>query len=102
MDKIEGSAQHPTYKDEFKHGVDLFERSFKAYQNSHMDNQKQAFVEIMGKASHVMDETAPMVLNSSGQAQLSKLRKDYQDFISNPSSELMKSIQDDLNELKNT
>ena len=102
MDKIDGSSPTPTYKDEFKHSVDLFERSLNAYQTSKMDNQKQAFVEIMGKASHVMDETAPMVLNKSGQDHLSTLKKHYQDFITNPSSDMMNALQKDINELKNT
>lgn len=95
-----GNSPVPSYKDEFKHGVNLFERSLDAYKKSTNDNQKAAFKEVMDKASHVMDETAPLCLNSSGQQKYKQLMDDYRNFSQNASSEMMKKLQGDINALK--
>jgi len=100
MDNINDS--NPSYMDEFKHSVDLFERSFKAYQDSKLDNQKLVFKDVMDRASHVMQETAPKCLSPSGQKQLDTLQKHYHDFIAHPNSQVSKAIQNDINSLKNT
>lgn len=100
MDNVNKSES--SYKDEFKHGVDLFERSFNAYQTSKLDNQKLVFKDVMDKASHVMDETAPQCLSPSGQKQLDSLKQHYASFMQHPDSQIAKKIQQDINSLKNT
>lgn len=100
MDNV--NNPNPSYMDEFKHSVDLFERSFKAYQESKLENQKLVFKDVMDRASHVMNETAPKCLSPSGQKQLDTLHKHYQDFIAHPNSQISKAIQNDINSLKNT
>jgi hypothetical protein len=94
--------QIPSYKDEFKHSVDLFERSFQAYQDSKMDNQKLVFKDVMDRASNVMEETAPKCLSASGQKKLQTLQEHYQAFLTNPNSQISQAIQNDINNLKNT
>lgn len=101
MSNIQGQNPLPSYREEFKHGIDLFERSLQEYQKSNMENQKAKFQEVMGEATHVMDETAPQFLDASDQKQVSQLKNDFQAFLNNPSSEAMKKLQSDINSLKN-
>lgn len=101
MSNISGSDPVPSYREEFKHSVDLFERSLQAYSESKMENQKAAFKSVMDKASHVMDETAPQYLTAADQELVKQLQKDFKDFSKNASSEMMKKLQSDINTLKN-
>jgi len=100
MDNI--NNPNPSYMDEFKQSVDLFERSLQAYQESKLDNQKLVFKDVMDRASHVMYETAPKCLSPSGQKQLDTMQKHYHDFIAHPDSQISKKLQNDINSLKNT
>ena len=101
MDPVNPSSKTPSYKDEFAHSVDLFERSFHAYQDSKMDNQKLVFKDVMEKATKVMDQTAPKCLSDSEKKDLETLKKHYQDFMSHPESSVSASLQKDINNLKN-
>ena len=101
MSNVQGNDPLPSYKEEFRHSIDLFERSLQAHEQSKMENQKAAFRSVMEKASHVMSETAPQVLSASDQQQVTKLQADYKAFSQNPSSEMMKKLQSDINNLKN-
>jgi hypothetical protein len=49
-----------------------------------------------------MDETSDQCLSASGKKNLSKLKSDYDQFLKNPNSEIMKAIQSDLNNLKSS
>jgi molecular chaperone DnaK (HSP70) len=101
MSDIQGTNPTPSYKEEFQHSVDLFERSLHGYQQSQMDNQKTKFQEVMNEATHVMSETSPQFLDDSDQKQVKQLQKDFQAFMNNPSSDIMKKLQSDINTLKN-
>lgn len=101
MDTVNPHEKTPSYKEEFSHSVDLFERSFHAYQDSKMDNQKLVFKDVMDKATKVMDETAPKCLSSSEKKELESLKKHYEDFLSHPESQISSSLQKDINKLKN-
>lgn len=101
MSNIPGTNPAPSYKDEFQQSVSLFERSLQAYQDSKIENQKTKFQEVMKEATHIMDETAPQFLDDSDQQQVAQLKADFQAFSKNPSSEIMKKLQNDLNSLKN-
>ncbi|NBV29604.1 hypothetical protein EBS02_11450 [bacterium] len=102
MSSVGDNNPVPSYKDEFKKGLELFEESFQAYQQSNIANQKLAFQDVMGKATHIMDETSDQCLSASGKKNLSKLKSDYDQFLKNPNSEIMKAIQSDLNNLKSS
>jgi molecular chaperone DnaK (HSP70) len=101
MGNVPGNDPIPSYREEFQHGMDLFERSLQAYSQSNMENQKAKFKEVMAKASHIMSETAPEYLKPEDQQQLAKLQEDFKAFSKNSSSEMMKKLQNDINNLKN-
>lgn len=91
----------PSYKQEFEHSVDLFQRTLKEYGKSKSENQKAAFKQVMEKASHVMSETAPQYLKGTDKELVTKLQADYRAFCQNPSSEMLTKLQSDINALKN-
>lgn len=101
MADVQGKDPVPSYRDEFIHSIDLFERGLQGYGQSNIENQKAKFKEVMDRASHVMRETAPQCLNSTDQEQVKQLQEDFQAFSKNASSEMMKKLQNDINILKN-
>jgi len=101
MSNSQDPGSIPSYREEFKHSVDLFERSLQAYKQSNMDNQKTKFQEVMGEASHIMSETSPQFMNSGDLQDVAKLQTDFREFLKNPSSDVMKRLQQDINNLKN-
>ena len=100
MSQSSNSVPPPSYHDEFKKSVDLFEQSLQAYQKADGPNIQAKFKEVMDKTSHIMDETAPQFLSDFGQKKLQTLQSDYKSFSQSASSEIMKKLQSDINSLK--
>jgi hypothetical protein len=101
MTNISENNPVPSYREEFQHGLDLFERSLHEYQKSNMNLQKEAFKKVMAEATHVMNETAPEVLKGADQDYLTHLQEDFNAFNKQASPAVMKKLQEDINKLKN-
>jgi hypothetical protein len=105
MSGIEGSGSIPpdvraTYRQEFAHGLDLFQRSLSEYQSTDAGHKKDMFKQVMDEALQVMNETAKMCLNRAGQKQESALASDYDTFMSNGSSSSLQKLNSDIDQLK--
>jgi hypothetical protein len=87
-------------KNEFKDGLALFEKSLKAYQQSSMEDQKAQFKSAMGRACKMLTEKDSKSLSASDKEQLAQLQADFKAFNTNPSSDLMRKLQSDINALK--
>jgi hypothetical protein len=100
MSQVNNSSPPPSYHDEFKRSVDLFEQSLQQYQKADGANIQAKFKEVMDKTSRIMDQTAPEFLSDFGQKKLQTLQSDYKNFSQNSSSAMMKKLQTDINSLK--
>jgi hypothetical protein len=88
------------YKQQFAHGVDLFQRSLQEYQHAQEPHKKAKFKHVMDQALQVMNETSRAALGSKGPAQTSKLEQDYHSLTSDESARNYKKVNDDLENLK--
>lgn len=105
--KIEGGGAitpelKAIYKKEFLHGVDLFKRSLIEYEKTDDENKKIKFKDVMDKALQVMNETAKLCLGKKALQQEKLFEKDYQNFITNGSSESLEKLNQDINKLEQT
>jgi len=90
----------PSYRDEFKQSINLFEQSLQEYQKADGANVQQKFKEVMDKTALIMNEAAPQFLSSAGKEHLQQLQVDFKSFSQHPSSDLMQKLQNDINSLK--
>ncbi len=105
MADVEGSGaitpqQKAQYRQEFKHGASLFEKSFNEYLHADSDNKKVLLKDVMERTLQVMNETAKYVLSQKKLEQENKLEQDYQNFISNESPDSAKQLQSDIDKLQ--
>lgn len=104
MPGIEGdSSINPQMRQEYQkectRGLTLFQQTLQAYEQSHLDAQKEQYKEVMGKALQVIRETAAQCLSQEMQKKELRLENDYQAFINNPSPEHLKQLNQDVQQL---
>jgi hypothetical protein len=105
MGKIEGEPHitpemRETYKQEFAHGVNLFKRSLDEYEKTKEGNKKAAFKDVIGKALHVMNETARLCLTKETQGEAAKLNQDYQTFLQQENPDTYEQLSQDISKIE--
>ena len=85
MTEIQGGGTSPLspedkklYEQEFKQGVDLFQRALNEYSKADEMNKKQAFKEVMDRALQVLHQTSYELHRDDLEKQTSKIEKDYE------------------------
>lgn len=64
MDEDVGGLRHITpqdramYQEEYKHGIDLFQRALNEFSSAHEIHKKEAFRQVMDRALQVLNDTA--------------------------------------------
>jgi|GEM_PF-1447378 len=87
----------PSYREECLKGVDLFEKTFKEYQNSQIPQQKKEYQEIMKKTLEALHQAAGELANKEIQKLELQIEQDYQKYQDNPSdSENISKVNQDL------
>lgn len=91
----------PSYKQEFKESVEIFDKSFHGALESNFDPQKQQYYKAMKESLQAMQDSASGMVNQQLVDLKQKLAKDTQNFIQNPSKENQKQIEADLRQIRN-
>lgn len=99
--KISGDQPEKVqYQRELKEGVQLFEKGFKAMQQSKLDAQKQEYEKSMKESLQVIQDTATALMNKKLLHMKEQLAKDYNNYLSNPTDVNRDKIQNDIDTLK--
>lgn len=89
------------YAQEYKHGVQLFQKALVQYTKSEDLYQKEEFKGVMDKAMHVLIETARELRAQRLLTQNEKIAKDYAALIDKPENEQMiQCLTQDLEQAK--
>jgi hypothetical protein len=85
------------YAQEYKHGVDLFQRALIEYNSADEVHKKDAFREVMDRALQVLNETAQGMKRPDLLSQNEKIAQDFQTYQSTHSEKDEKVLEKDLN-----
>ncbi len=88
------------YRQEYRQGLDLFQRALDEYEKADEIHKKDAFREVMDRALRVLNETArelkrPDLLNCND-----KLSQDFANYQEQPEKDLDKTLRKDLKDAK--
>ncbi len=86
----------PSYREEYLHGVDLFQRALTEYKTADEVHKKEAFRQVMDKALQVLNETAQGMKRQDLVQQNQKIAQDFQDYQHHPSTEAEDALHQDL------
>ena len=106
MTEIQGPTGRPSHQDvqkyaqEYRHGVDLFQRSLSEYKSAEEIHKKEAFKEVMERALQVLNETAQGMKSRDLLEQNAKIAKDFQAYQNGASAENEKKLEQDLSRAK--
>lgn len=88
------------YEDEYRHGVDLFQRALNEYEKADEIHKKEAFKEVMDSAMQVLNETARELRRTDLQEQNQKISQSFETFEANDKDAT--KLARNLNQAKNT
>src|SRR5437016_5065591 len=71
-------ADRKVYEQEYKQGVNLFQRALNEYEKAGEMNKKQAFKEVMDRAMQVMNDAAQALHRADLEKQNAQINQDYQ------------------------
>lgn len=92
--------ENVTYREDFNQSVDLFAKSFDAYQGAKEPHKKEVLDDVMQKALHAMGQSAAGMLNKELQAKKEKLQQDLEAYTSSSTDENRTKVEDDISSLK--
>ena len=90
------------YKEEYKHGVDLFQRALQQYSKTDDMFQKGEFKDVMDNMMQVLNETARALKEDHLKQQNKKIAADYANYQDSPSTDNQKKLAKDLDQAKRT
>jgi hypothetical protein len=101
MSSVEGSgAAGPqdlqAYRQEYKQGVDLFQRALKEYSSADEVHKKDAFKNIMENALQVLNDSARGIKRPDLLQKNQQIAKDFQNFQDTGSSQAKNQLSQDL------
>lgn len=88
------------YREEYRHGADLFQKALNQYSKSSDMFQKEEFKEVMDNMMQVMNETARALKESGLKSHNKKIAEDYAAFQDQPNSNNLKKLDKDLDQAK--
>jgi hypothetical protein len=110
MADIQGPGSEPItprekkmYEQEYKHGVQLFQKALHSYESSDNPAQKEMFKDVMLKSMNVLNETARELKRQALLSQNEKIEKDFAAFNDKPDDKkAIASLEKDLEKAKNS
>jgi hypothetical protein len=94
--------QHPTYKQEFKESVDIYDKSFQGAMGSNFDPQKRQYYKAMKESLEAMQDSANGLVNQHLLDLKQKLAQDTNAYIKDPSADNQKKIEKDIKDIRNS
>ncbi len=98
--KIEGTGPSPrdieAYRQEYKHGLDLFQRALLEYNTSDEMHKKAAFQDVMQNALQVLNETARGMKRDDLLKYNDQIAKDLKALPSGDAGPVTKRLHDDI------
>ncbi|MBI2743411.1 MAG: hypothetical protein HYX48_05785 [Chlamydiales bacterium] len=88
------------YAQEYKRGIDLFQRALIEYNSADEVHKKDAFREVMDRALQVLNETAQGMKRDDLVAQNQKIAQDFQTYQNSHSPKDEKVLEKDLNQAR--
>ncbi len=95
------TPEEPTYRNDFKESVNLFEKSFQGMQTAGFDAQRDQYVKVMQESLKTMQESASAMPNNHLIEQKNNLSKDLDEFLASPTNDHLERVQQDITQLKN-
>jgi hypothetical protein len=84
------------YQEQYKHGVDLFQRALDEYQQAEEVHKKDAFRKVMDKALQALNDTARGMRRQDLLEKNSQIKEDFLVFQKAPSHEAKSQLESDL------
>lgn len=100
MEVNKPTPQDPMYSSNFKHGVDLFEKSFKEREASQLEAQRSQYLKVMKESLHIMQDAASGMLNDHLLSLKETLDQDLNAYVNDPTEEHRNKVEKDIQELK--
>lgn len=86
------------FRQECTQGVELFQKSLKAYQKTEDASQREEYKQVMDEAMKLIQQTAAQCLGK--ELEKSELQKDYNQFMEKPSEANLGKLNGDLEQIK--
>jgi ribonuclease HII len=90
------------YEQQYKHGVDLYQRAFSEYEKANETNKKEAFLEVMQRASQVIHQTARELHRTDLEKQADKIDQDFASYQAKGDEKSKNALTNDLKSAKRT
>ena len=109
MTNVQGPTEGPSpmsphdrvlYEQEYRRGVDLFQRALDQYSKADEIHKKDAFREVMDRALQVLNETARELKRGDLMTQNQKISKDLESYQNNDVDTAKNQLAQDLNQAK--
>lgn len=84
------------YKEEYRHGVDLFQRALNEYSSADEIHKKEAFRQVMDRALQVLNDTARGLKRTDLMAQNKTIQEDLKSYESSQKDEDKSKLAADL------
>ena len=88
------------YEQEYKQGVDLFQRSLAEYEKADEVHKKEAFKDVMGQAMQILNETARELKRPELNAQNKKISQDFLAYQDHETDTAKSQLVQDLSQAK--
>jgi hypothetical protein len=90
------------YEEEYKHGVDLFQRALAEYSKADEPHKKEAFRDVMDKAMQVLNDTAQALKRSDLFEKNSQIQQDLQTYQATQNAQAKTQLETDLKRAQDT
>ncbi|HPE84627.1 MAG TPA: hypothetical protein PLO43_00405 [Chlamydiales bacterium] len=100
MDTNPISHEPPSYHQEFQQGVNIFEESFKNYEKSTFQAQKDMYKKAMNESLDAMGKSASALANEQLKSYKDKLAKDLNTYIQDPTKDHSNQVLSDISQMK--
>lgn len=86
------------YQEEYKHGVDLFQRAINGYAQADEPHKKEAFRDVMDRAMQVLNETAKGLKDQELLEKNSQIQQDLQTYQATQNAQAKAQLEADLHD----
>jgi hypothetical protein len=99
--EIPPGEESSIYRKEIQQGLQIFEKSFKGYQETRkFPEKKMEFQKAMAESLQAIQDACSALMNKELVEKKDKLSKDYQEFLNHPTSQNANQIEKDVNSMR--
>lgn len=100
MDVSPLGPKEPTYHQEVKQSINLFEQSFQGMQQSQFNAQKDQYVKVMKESLSAIQDVANATVNKHLSELKDQLSNDLDSYIAHPDDAHRRKVETDIREIK--